>query len=256
MSEPKLKPERLNDILKVLSDEHQISVANLSKRVYTSKSTLRRDLISLEQDNIVRRQYGMVYLLQASNIEYAFNRREKVQEKEKRYICDLAGKLIPNNAALFLDGSSTNIGLTKSLADKVGLHVITNNLNMATRFNELKNTQTFMLGGLLSKHAGSVVGSATIQAIQGYRADFFLLSVSSLDENGVYSADPDQSELKRAMMSRSDHTILLVDHTKFDKKDFVVMFDFADIDTIVTDEKPSQRYLSLFEQNHVQVIYN
>ena len=70
MSQSPAKFERLNDIIRILQAQPQISIANLSKQVFTSKSTLRRDLIELENNNVIRRQYGMIQLLQGNNIAF------------------------------------------------------------------------------------------------------------------------------------------------------------------------------------------
>ncbi|KRM87541.1 DeoR/GlpR family DNA-binding transcription regulator [Lacticaseibacillus thailandensis] len=256
MPQSKMKPDRIKDILNILNKEHHISIAELSKRIFTSKSTLRRDLISLEEDNIVRRQYGVVYLLQDKNIEYTYSRREKVQEKAKRYICELAVKLIPNNAALFLDGSSTIMSMPDLLTDKVGLHVITNNLFIANRLNQMTPIETVMLGGILSHKSGSSVGSWTIEQIYKFKTDFALLSASTLNLDGVYSADAEQSTLKSAMIHNAKTAILMVDHSKFDHNDYIMMSNYDDIDVIITDQRPADKYVQLFEQMGIKLVYD
>lgn len=255
MPQSKMKPERIKDILNILNKEHHISIAALSKRIYTSKSTLRRDLISLEEDNIVRRQYGVVYLLQDNNIEYTYSRREKVQEKAKHFICELAVKLIPNNAALFLDGSSTVMTMPDLLTSKVGLHVITNNLFIANRLNQMTHIETVMLGGMLSHKSGSAVGSWAIEQVYQFRADYALLSASTLNLDGIYSADAEQSTLKSAMIHHAKTAILMVDHTKFDHNDYIMMSNYDDIDIVVTDQRPDDSYVKMFEQRGIELVY-
>ncbi len=74
MSQSPAKFERLNEIIQILRETPEISIAQLSKQMFTSKSTLRRDLIELENSNIIRRHYGTVQLLQGNNLEFTYKK--------------------------------------------------------------------------------------------------------------------------------------------------------------------------------------
>lgn len=54
-------------------------------------------------------------------------------------------------------------------------------------------------------------------------------------------ADESQTYMKRAAIAKSEKTILLIDHTKFGKKDYILLSDFNSkkIKTIITDKTPS-----------------
>ncbi|MDN6059712.1 MAG: DeoR family transcriptional regulator, partial [Lacticaseibacillus paracasei] len=86
MSQKPAKFERLNDIIRILRETPQISVAELSRQIFTSKSTLRRDLIELENTNIIQRQYGMIQLLQCNNIEFTYEKLRNENARLKRII--------------------------------------------------------------------------------------------------------------------------------------------------------------------------
>ncbi len=115
MSQKPAKFERLNDIIRILRETPQISVAELSRQIFTSKSTLRRDLIELENTNIIQRQYGMIQLLQCNNIEFTYEKLRNENARLKRIISHQIADKIPSNAAFFIDGSSTFFSLPELL---------------------------------------------------------------------------------------------------------------------------------------------
>ncbi|MFT9819082.1 hypothetical protein [Lysinibacillus sp. NPDC056185] len=64
-----------------------------------------------------------------------------------------------------------------------------------------------------------------------------------------------EAEFKKIMLKNSKVNLLLVNHTKFDKAAFLKLFDFSDIDVLVTDKKPSAEWIERLKANNVQLIY-
>ena len=255
MSQSPAKFERLNDIMRILQARPQISIANLSKQVFTSKSTLRRDLIELENNNVIRRQYGMIQLLQGNNIAFTYEKRRNENAQLKRLISQQIATRIPSNAAFFIDGSSTFFSLPELLHSQVGLHVITNNLNMGLQFNALNNVETLIVGGKMTPRTASTLGSTAVQQIGSFRPDFALLSIGAIDATGIYVANPEQAAVKEAMIKAADCVILGIDSTKFNHREFIRITTMNQIDAIFTDKQPSTEYCHLFERYHIKLVY-
>ena len=57
------------------------------------------------------------------------------------------------------------------------------------------------------------------------------------------------------MKKQADKTILLIDHTKFNKSSFIKVFDFKDIDMVITDEKPNEEWIEYLKKNKVDLIF-
>ena len=76
------KNEREHEILKLLSSEGYLTVRQLSKLLYTSESSVRRDLASLENQGMVIRSYGGVELVKNSSQIIPFSTRAHSERKK------------------------------------------------------------------------------------------------------------------------------------------------------------------------------
>ena len=74
-------------------------------------------------------------------------------------------------------------------------------------------------------------------------------------KKGILDSNEAEAEIKRAMIKQSNKVILLVDHTKYDKTSFVKLFDYENIDYIITDIQPKEEWINLFRSYNIQVIY-
>lgn len=234
--------ERLQSIIEILSNQKKVKTNVLQQKLGISTSTLRRDLIGLELTNTVKRDQGYVSLLKNSNVEMTYAIRRSENEAAKKKLCSSAAQRIHNNQAIFLDGSSTLAFLPKYFAGKRQLHIITNNLHIATEVNQLQNIKLSILGGEVPYQSNSILGYRALRdLVQNYRPDIAFMSCNSLDEHGIYMANEEQNALKQMLLQTARKVILLVDHSKFGRHDYILMtpFEQANIAEIICDQKPS-----------------
>ncbi|MGM0124016.1 hypothetical protein IGI37_001390 [Enterococcus sp. AZ194] len=62
-------------------------------------------------------------------------------------------------------------------------------------------------------------------------------------------------EVGTEVMRLSSQTILLVDHTKFDKKHAYKFSDWSSFESIITDVKPNPEYLTLAENVRTEILF-
>jgi DeoR/GlpR family transcriptional regulator of sugar metabolism len=249
--------EREKKIIELLMNKKSIDVNTLKDLLKTSISTLRRDLIALESTNIIKRSHGSVSLLQNSNIEFAYATRRQANEDIKNKLCRKASQFITDNSAIFLDASSTLSFLPKYLSNKKNLHIITNSIHIALEINHLNNIDLSILGGKVAFDSGAVLGGKALSDLINYfRPDLSFLSCSSINESGIFMADEEQNILKKTILHYSKHSILLIDHTKFEKKDYIILSDFRDygIDKIITDATPSEEICKSLRKNCIDLV--
>ena len=67
-------------------------------------------------------------------------------------------------------------------------------------------------------------------------------------------SNEDESVVKQVMLQQAKKSLLLLDHSKFDKTAFVKTCDLQDIDTLVTNKQPDAQWQKLLVQKLVTLI--
>lgn len=249
------RANRLNEIMGILKKKKEISTVDLQNELFLSQSTLRRDLIFLEKRNLIRRDFGYVYILSNSNIEFSYDFRELKNEKAKREICKRCADLIDDNMAVFVDSSSTVNYLPNYISGKYNLTFITNGLKIASQLNQLSSTRLFILGGEVPPLAGSSVGSMVNDQINHFHANISIMSFGGLMEHNIFITDQEQSTSRLAMLRNSEKKILLMDSSKFNKKDFINFGSISQFDVFITNQKPENELLDYAKNHNIKIIY-
>lgn len=247
---------RLDEIRQKIKREKQVSVSELSGQYGVTEETIRRDLEKLKDEGLIARTYGGAVLNQkenTENIDYFYRAQTNIEEK--RIIGQLAARVIPEKTTIGADASSTVVEAIRAIGDRPDITVLTNSIMM------FKNTDQMALsimstGGLVNKRTSSMQGLLARKILREYHVDIVLISCKALLLNGgVYDSNEEEAELKKVLIERGQRVILLADHTKFDKVAFVKVIELGNLDTVITDRKPSQDWLELFKKNNTQVLY-
>ena len=249
-----LQEERLEKILTLLNQKKKMSNEALCKQLFCSISTLRRDLIKLEKNDLIKRWHGGASLISNTNNEFSFLFREYEASEEKTYIGQLANKFIQDNQALFFDSSSTVSKLCTHLMDK-RLVVVTNGIQNMIHLNQSDTIQLFALGGLVKQNSLAVVGNMAGEFLQQFKADIAFLSCRGISLDGVFEASSNQAFVKQQMIKNAKKTILLCDSNKFDSEHFFKSATYDQIDILITNKKPSDAYLEKLKDCDCEVIY-
>lgn len=56
------------------------------------------------------------------------------------------------------------------------------------------------------------------------------------------------------MVKAATKTNVLLDHTKIDRTSIAAFAEITDIDTFITDQPVSEKYLELFKKHHIELI--
>lgn len=100
--------ERKKQILAYLSSGNGVGdITNMCKKLYVSRSTLRRDLITLEEEGIIKRYHGGITMVSPSSSENSINIRKMENTDKKMTLAKRARTLLQDNMVIFLDSSST-----------------------------------------------------------------------------------------------------------------------------------------------------
>lgn len=228
--------ERQNEILKYLKEHKSAAVAALSKGLFVSEATIRRDLAEMQSMGLIERSHGGAMLPEnADEISIFFRMEKNASEKERA-----ATKALPHIPAFrsaFIDSSSTAL----ALAERIDLNyktVVTNNLQTAIQLSKKPNVNLILLGGSVHFNTISATGSWTARQLADFSFDIMISSCAAVIGSEVFEHSLEQKEIKRVAMDRCRKKVLLVDHTKFQGHGTYRLSALKDYDLIATDREP------------------
>lgn len=134
--------------------------------------------------------------------------------------------------------------------------MITNSMEILLELADVSGWNIISTGGMMKEGYLAFLGSRTEEVIRSYFVDTVIFSCKALDENwGVMESQEAFGTAKRAMLDSGRKKILVVDNTKFDQTAFSVAGRLRDVDIVVTDAKPSEKWLKLFKEEGVECRY-
>lgn len=248
--------ERRNLILEKLQEEKRVVVSELSQLFNVSEETIRRDLEKLEKDGLATKSYGGAVLNESTSIDMPFNVRKKENVSSKQKIADLVVNLIHDGEHIIMDASSTAVFIAKSMKEKENLTVITNSIEVIVELSDVSDWNIICSGGSLKEGYLALVGPKTVDGFANFYADKAIFSCRGLDmQKGATDGNELFTQAKQAMMRSAAESILVVDHSKFDRIAFSRLCNFNALHAIVTDRKPDERWMEFFQQNKITCIY-
>ncbi|MBE6047417.1 MAG: DeoR/GlpR transcriptional regulator [Clostridium sp.] len=251
-----LPRERLEIIKEIVKQDKKLYVSKLSEKFNVTEETIRRDLEKLEKEGLVTRTYGGAILnIDKKNEEKKFLKRASENEELKKAIAVKAAEYITSGVTLAVDSSTTAMEILNLIKDRSDITVITNSVEGILELSD-SYVNVLATGGVLKHNLKSLQGSIAKSTILNYNVDIAFLSCKAIDmKKGIMDSNESEAEIKKAMRKQADKTVLLLDHTKFNKSSFIKMFDFKDIDILITDEEPNEEWIEYFKKNRVKLIF-
>ncbi len=213
----------------------RVRVESLADTLGVTVQTIRRDLTSLaEQGRLQRVHGGAILPSTVANIGYA-DRRD-LNEEGKSAIARAVARDIPNGCSLFLNIGTTTEAVARALLSHRDIMVLTNNLNVANILVDNPHCEVIVVGGLLRRADGGLVGNVTTQAIQQFKFDLAVISCSALDEDGdMLDFDIQEVGVSQAILQQARRRFLVADHSKFKRRAPARIGSLAAMDGFYTD---------------------
>ncbi|MDD3170094.1 MAG: DeoR/GlpR family DNA-binding transcription regulator [Eubacteriales bacterium] len=251
-----LSIDRENQILDLLKSNKSVIVSELAKMFFVSEATIRRDLSKINKQKIIKRTYGGAILLDALSHTLPLNIRERENSAEKNIIGKLAAGFVNDFDIIIIDSSSTSLTMIKYLTGKHDLTIITNGVKTASMIGQTLSCNFLCTGGASYDKTLSLVGHNAEAFMRKHNAKKLFFSCKAISQNGFISnLTVEESVLKNVMIEQSEEVYLLADHTKLGTAALSNICTFQDIDFFITDCKPPDHWIKLFDNYQITVIY-
>ena len=226
---------RQAEIVTLAREAGRVSVDDLAGRFAVTPQTIRRDLNELCDGGVLTRVHGGA-LIASSVANLAYDARRLVAQDAKRRIGERAATLVPENSSLFINLGTTTEEVAAALADRAGLLVVTNNINVATTLYRNRAIEVVIAGGPVRPIDGGTVGHMAVETIRHYSVDLAVIGTSAIDAEGtLLDYDAREVQVSRAIIENARRVVLVADGSKFTRRAPVRIARLDEIDVLVTD---------------------
>jgi len=210
-------------------------VSELAQRIGVSGETIRRDLAELVDAGLVSRTYGGATLAPFV-AEPSVGERDRTLVAERFRIAAAAAQEVENGQLVTLDGGSTTRAVARHLAQlRRDLTIITNSLGVAIAAGANPTFRVLLCPGRYHAGEGSVFGEDTTDYLARFHAHVAIIGATGLTNEGPSEAVSGAAAVKRVMLRRAAATLLVLDHSKFERTSVETVCDFSALGAIVTD---------------------
>ncbi|MBN2959333.1 DeoR/GlpR family DNA-binding transcription regulator [Streptococcus gordonii] len=244
--------ERLDKIVKLVSEYEKIDVNTLSEKLQVSKVTIRKDLDKLELKGLLRREHGYAVLNSGDdlNVRLSFN------YDTKRRIAQKTAELISDNETILIESGSTCALLAEEICrSKRNVKIVTNSYFIADYVRNYDSCKIILLGGEFQKDSQVTVGPLLKEMIHYFHVKYAFVGTDGYDEElGFTGKDLMRSEVVQYMSEVADQVVILTDSSKFGKKGIVKRFGLKQVSQVVTDNGISNVAVEQLEKASIRVV--
>jgi len=205
--------QRQEDILKLLEEKGQVRVADLSKGLYASEMTIRRDLKFLESEGLVARCHGGALPI-GNHLFFPIKYRMLANEKQKKALALSAKKYLRDDITIFFNSSSTCAFLLPYLKEYKNIKVITNSLYLVSLLAPFHIPCT-LTGGEYNEAEKCLCGGIAEAFLRDVHPDISFLSCEGIsDDLEITESQSQMAQIAKIACKNSKLTIFLMDSSK------------------------------------------
>ena len=247
--------ERRTAMLHMLQKTDSVPIAQLAQELGTSSSTVRRELHDLLEKGLVMVSVGKVQLATPSLEERPFVLRSLLNQEEKVRIAQAALELVQNGDTIFIAGGTTTFELARLLPGRRRLTVITNALRVIDLLVDQPGIDLITLRGAVRPGEQTMHGHLTDWGVSQFRADKLFYGIEAISlQHGLTHSQLVEVSTDRALANSATETIVLADHTKFNRVSTVSVHSLAGVNIIITDGQTPREVVAALTEKGIEVI--
>jgi len=223
-------------ILEQLAGGGSVGVAEIAARLGVSTASIRRDLQLLEEQRLLSRTHGGA-VANSTAYELPMRYRGGRHRDEKRRIAAAAAARVGDDVATIgFTGGTTTTEVARGLADRLGLTVVTNALNIAAELAVRPDIKLVVTGGTARSESYELVGPLAEATLQGLNLDLAVVGVDGITvAAGLTTYHDIEAHTNRVLIGRARRVIVVADGSKVGRLAFSRICDVSSVDELITD---------------------
>ncbi|WP_123054570.1 DeoR/GlpR family DNA-binding transcription regulator [Clostridium sp. JN-1] len=232
-----LKEERLQKILEIIQRDNIISISDATKLLNVTEMTVRRDLKSLEERQLLTRIHGGAKKRQkVLGEELSHNQKRKIHVEEKRQIAEIVSNIIKDNDIIYIGPGTTN-ELIYDYLNVSYAKIITNSMSIFSKFKDDKRFELILIGGRFRSRTDVFVGNFTSELLRKIRVRKAFVGANGIHGNDITTSNEEEGVCQRIILENAVEKYILCDSSKINKEDFYSFYDLEKVTAVITDNK-------------------
>lgn len=239
--------ERKQNIVQLLEQHGKVRVSDLANRLHVSTETIRRHLDDLEAENRLKKVYGGAIKIH-QQIEPPHHERSSIQEKAKHTIGRLAAEQVSDYDVIYIDEGSTPLPMIPHLISKKQLTIMTTSipaLNMLMEYTkkERLDARIIFIGGEVNTDHLRTSGPIAEKMLEDFFVTKAFLVADGIEvKSGITSYDPNKALVTKKLITHTEESFVLADHTKINHRTYAKMASLEDVTAVICDESAPEHF--------------
>ena len=245
---------RLNSMKAYIEKKVTVTIKELQALFpEVSLMTIHRDLDTLvEEGSIVKFRGGAKSVIHHGDPE--FNVRIAENNSGKFVIAQKAMELLQPHSSVFLDASTTNLMLAKSLPD-INLNIVTTGPSIALELCRLHNPVVTLCCGTINRKNLALFGQNTLEMLDKINIDIAFIGVSGCSVDAGFTCGTEGDMLvKRQVIRKARTSVAMCTH---DKLKCLMPYTFAnlsDVDYLISDTQLPEDFRNAAVQAGLKIL--
>ncbi|WP_166984037.1 DeoR/GlpR family DNA-binding transcription regulator [Paramicrobacterium fandaimingii] len=256
------RSDRLMAVLDLLAENGQIEVDDVVEALEVSPATVRRDLDTLAEQNLLTRTRGGAV---GHSVSYDLPLRYKRGQRadEKAAIARVASELVTPGSVVGLCGGTTSTAVASELAARGDLHdpqgdagltVVTNAINIASQLALRPHIKVVVSGGVVHARSYELTGPYADEMLSKLSIDMAFIGVNGIDvEQGATVHDEGEARVNQLMAERAKHAVIVADSQKIGRRAFASVAPLDAFDMLITDAGADSDTIAAFTERGIDV---
>ena len=249
--------KRRLDIAKIVRQNGEVKVDELSDQLKVSLVTIRQDLTYLEQQGYLKRSFGGAIYISPEGLVHNSIPVNLNNTKGNCYIDLVKACLsyINDGDTIFLGHGSLTRKLIPFLHEKKSLRIIMNDIRNALLVNEFSDSEVILMGGLLGEK--NVIKSYNEPININHSISHFIIELAAIGEdNELIIENSEQKEIYQQILKKAKNTIgLLLERSLFTDNHSIGKLKNIDV-TILSKAAVPEYHHQLLNSNFKQIAIN
>ncbi|HIZ34612.1 MAG TPA: DeoR/GlpR family DNA-binding transcription regulator [Candidatus Ruania gallistercoris] len=254
--------ERLGALLNLIVDREQVHVDTVVAELGISPATVRRDLDTLaDQQLVVRTRGGAAAHPSTGDLPLRYKATRSGGQKAR--IAAAAAAMVSPGQVVGLNGGTTTTEVARELAVSERLHsresahavVVTNAVNIAAELAVRPHLRVVLTGGVVRPLSYELTGPLADLLLDQVSLDVLFLGVNAFGaEPGAASHDEGEAAIGAALAARAQRVVVVADASKLGRSAFARILGVDQVHTLITDDAADPEVVAALRAAGVEVV--